>query len=283
MNRAEREERNEKMREYKALGHTMKEVAEKFNLNTHTVQQICKGIAPVKREVIPANKGILKPEYEVAEDIERRLPDFEFAGNYTGTDGKVDLRCRKCGTIITRSMISVRHKNVRCRICEQKRIAQRKAEKEAEKRQRQIEQIEHKRETVRQMQDCGQIEISIHACPVCGKFTLRPVYCSEACLRKASNTRHEARRRHLVARQMVDRDITLDALYKRDNGICYICGGKCNRKDFTIKNGQVICGDWYPSIDHVTPLSRGGAHAWGNVRLAHRLCNSIKSDKIVER
>jgi len=42
-----------------------------------------------------------------------------------------------------------------------------------------------------------------------------------------------------------------------------------------------IAGNMYPSIDHVVPLSRGGLHEWGNVKLAHRICNSIKKDNDV--
>lgn len=42
-----------------------------------------------------------------------------------------------------------------------------------------------------------------------------------------------------------------------------------------------IAGNMYPSIDHVRPLSRGGLHEWGNVKLAHRICNSIKKDNVV--
>lgn len=37
---------HEQMRRYKAQGHTMSEVAEKFNVSKGTAQNICKGIAP---------------------------------------------------------------------------------------------------------------------------------------------------------------------------------------------------------------------------------------------
>jgi hypothetical protein len=36
-----------------------------------------------------------------------------------------------------------------------------------------------------------------------------------------------------------------------------------------------------PELDHVVPLSRGGAHAKENVRLAHRKCNNLKGDRPV--
>ena len=34
--------------------------------------------------------------------------------------------------------------------------------------------------------------------------------------------------------------------------------------------------DRAPSIDHLIPVSDGGAHTWDNVALAHRTCNSTR-------
>lgn len=60
--------------------------------------------------------------------------------------------------------------------------------------------------------------------------------------------------------------IDLAKLYRRDNGIC----GVCKRP---VKASQA-------SIDHVTPISKGGKHLWTNVQLTHLKCNQKKSDKI---
>ena len=48
------------------------------------------------------------------------------------------------------------------------------------------------------------------------------------------------------------------------------------------EEGYFIAGNSYPSIDHIIPVSRGGTHTWDNVQLAHRYCNSIKSNKLVD-
>lgn len=72
---------------------------------------------------------------------------------------------------------------------------------------------------------------------------------------------------------------SLKELYKRDKGICYICGNKCDYEDYTYRGNTFIAGNYYPSIDHVIPISKGGTDDWNNLKLAHRLCNSIKSDK----
>lgn len=59
-----------------------------------------------------------------------------------------------------------------------------------------------------------------------------------------------------------DEDITLWTLYRRDRGLCGICG-------YFVESNLA-------SIDHVTPLSRGGLHKWDNVQLVHVRCNKRK-------
>jgi 5-methylcytosine-specific restriction endonuclease McrA len=34
------------------------------------------------------------------------------------------------------------------------------------------------------------------------------------------------------------------------------------------------------SLDHIVPVSLGGAHVPGNVQLAHLICNNIKADSL---
>lgn len=47
---------------------------------------------------------------------------------------------------------------------------------------------------------------------------------------------------------------------ERDGWKCAICGGKVTRRNW--------------SLDHIVPLSAGGAHSYANCALAHRVCNS---------
>ena len=79
---------------------------------------------------------------------------------------------------------------------------------------------------------------------------------------------------------MVDNDITLHDLFVRDGGKCHICGGDCDWNDRSTKNNRFVAGKYYPTIDHVVPLSKGGTHSWNNVKLAHFSCNSAKGDKL---
>lgn len=72
-----------------------------------------------------------------------------------------------------------------------------------------------------------------------------------------------------------DNDISLKRLYERDGGVCQICGLPTDPYD--IKGRRV--GKNYPTLDHITPLSKGGSHTWDNVQLAHLACNSAKCDR----
>ena len=114
-------------------------------------------------------------------------------------------------------------------------------------------------------------------CVVCGKEyeTYNPAQktCSKECGKKLA---HAHKHKRIPKSQLVDKDITLEALYRRDSGVCYLCGGKCDWNDKTDKS----VGPAYPSIDHMMPISRGGLHSWANVKLAHFECNWKKSDDL---
>ena len=127
------------------------------------------------------------------------------------------------------------------------------------------------------------------SCVICGADFERTVgmnnkCCSHQCSvihkknkRKAKGSSKSQNRRAKKLGLLVDRDITLEKLRRRDQDICWICGQKVDDTDYEIINGYRICGRMYPSIDHLLPLARGGKHEWGNVGLAHHGCNSLKS------
>lgn len=76
--------------------------------------------------------------------------------------------------------------------------------------------------------------------------------------RKSANTRRAITKRVFV--EAVDPDV----VFSRDKGICGIC---CKSVDVT--------SHW--EIDHIVPISKGGAHGYDNVQLAHRKCNRAKA------
>ena len=124
----------------------------------------------------------------------------------------------------------------------------------------------------------------VGSCKVCGGgfTTLQPsqVTCSTQCSNKWRNRNKDKR---INKSNLVDADITLEKLFKRDGGTCYICGGECDfNDDHTTDSGHWYAGEKYPSIDHLLPLARDGKHAWDNIRLACRSCNTMKSDALIE-
>lgn len=107
--------------------------------------------------------------------------------------------------------------------------------------------------------------------------------CSSNCSKRRSNRLSwQTGKKRINDTNIVDRDISLKVLYKRDEGICYICGNKCDYNDYKKDGSNFTSGPTYPSVDHLIPLSRGGKHAWYNVRLAHHRCNSLKSDLMID-
>ena len=116
-----------------------------------------------------------------------------------------------------------------------------------------------------------QIE-RIKPCAICGALMVKAkstqTICG-ACSRKADNVRRDKR---LYRNGKPDLSITLEKVYERDLGICQLC----NR---FIIFGSDTNADYYPSIDHIKPISKGGKHEWDNVQLLCRKCNTEKGNR----
>lgn len=119
----------------------------------------------------------------------------------------------------------------------------------------------------------------VRVCPVCGKefktCIKHKITCSTQCEKKRKNQYHNLRQRGVYHGD----DIQLLELFYRDEGICHICGGMCDFDDYEYKDGYFVAGNSYPSVDHIKPISKGGAHEWGNVKLAHRVCNAKRGNR----
>jgi 5-methylcytosine-specific restriction endonuclease McrA len=77
-------------------------------------------------------------------------------------------------------------------------------------------------------------------------------------------TRHAKRRGAEVGESF-----TLDEIFERDQGWCYLCRSDCSRADAT--------------MEHVVPIGppHFGPHSRANVKLAHRSCNTRKGTKLL--
>lgn len=211
-------------------------------------------------------KGIDKETY-AKKTVDEKTPWLEYVGNYTSSDGFVDVRCKNCGAIFRKSFVSIRHGVGVCDKCykdkrhkeKQEREQQRTKYKAWEKKTKRYKTLLNKRAT----------QLTFKVCPICGNiYTGTRRYCSDRC-RNQNRWRMKDGYRYLFP---------LEEVYKRSKGICYICGGLCDWDDYTYKDGTKVYGNNYPSRDHIVPKSKGGENTWENIRLAHRICNSLKSD-----
>ena len=273
MTREERKQRKEAIIEYRKAGHYIRECAERFGVSREYVKSACRGIDyPWKVDIETMRQAALKQNRDnprgididsMLKMIDERTPDFEYAGNYTGADGYLDLRCKVCGTVTKKSYCAVKHGTAFCYECQRREADRRREEREADKARR-AAQRKRERELNRKTK-----QLSFRQCAVCGRlFYGDKVYCSAEC-RQSNHWRMKDGYRYLFP---------LAEVFKRDKGICYLCGGLCDWNDYTEKDGVVIYGNNYPSRDHVQPKSKGGGNTWDNIRLAHRICNIRKSN-----
>jgi 5-methylcytosine-specific restriction endonuclease McrA len=70
-------------------------------------------------------------------------------------------------------------------------------------------------------------------------------------------------------------DIDHLAVFERDEWMCGICHAKIDRR---------LRGDnwWRATLDHITPLCKGGTHTYDNVQAAHWHCNMSKGGRLAE-
>lgn len=261
----------ESMKAYFREGHTAREVAERFGASREYVKQICRGIRPGNQYT----SGLFDREANAIRHINERVPLFEYAGNFTGIDGYVDLKCKACGTIVRKSFVCVKQGTATCKVCSDKEKELVKAKR---KRQAETNRIEQYRQ---RMLSKSYVQTEMKQCPGCGMlFTGGNVYCSISCRKKVLNARGKDKRIRRVSSVVIDKNITLESLFERSKGKCALCGGQCDYTDYHYKGNVFIAGNQYPSIDHIVPLSKGGLHSWDNVQLAHRICNTKKSNDI---
>lgn len=208
--------------------------------------------------------------------------DFELIGVGPldkNADRKLICQCSICGTQKTIRAASLRkRKQGHCDVCK--------------KRNKIIDnwlslQKEYKKNKKEAHERCVNDQISFKYCS-CGSLIFQNRSLCDSCRKaRAKESKKKSRRRHDKKKelrrrmQMRDGDFTilLEDVFKRDNGVCWLCRELCEWNDYVMKDNAFIAGNKYPSIDHVVPLAKGGKHIWSNIRLAHRICNSIKSDK----
>ena len=308
----ERSQRCNEAMAYYTEGHSVKQTAEKFGVSESQINN------SVKNRRLTNGRQWQKARVEDQKaDAERRLIKhlaeigFEYIGGYSNKDGKVKIRCRKCGAEFERTADFLKNGNVICIEC-QKVATQKRKEEHRKIAEQEAEARKIEREWYRLIHPPKNAYAEQHEaflnrtgiCEICGKpYTVREFIesaglkkacdsgvCSGECRRikqnrsvRASrkrrgvrdNHRHRARKLGLA----YDPSITLKKLVERNGLKCAICGEMCDWNDHTWSK---YSGPMYPSIDHIIPMSKGGPHVWENVQVAHIICNSEKSNKFEE-
>lgn len=217
--------------------------------------------------------------------------DWEYYSGFINRRSPVQLRCKHCGDIVTVSADRIRHwkqrsihkeyVHVYCDVCDY-------IEEENERNYN--DKIEYQAFIQRASLEYAKASVvNVHTCKTCGRIFYAPshrCYCSPECKAIYYNVQfkvYKCNRYKRIKDVLVDKDISLEELCIRDKGICWLCGEPVDWSDVTYnENGHCVTGNMYPSVDHVVPLAKGGVHSWDNVRLAHRRCNSIKQDKLID-
>lgn len=294
--------------EYYAQGHSVKETAERFNVSTGQIVNLS------KKRSLTNGRGKNEANDKLAKEAEQRLAKhvaeigFEYVGGYSGKKGKATIRCRVCGSEFERTVAFLKDGNVICPECQKRESLARQEEKKRIAKQnadvKQVERLWYKLTHPPKDPYDEQHEAFLNRsgiCEICGKpYTVREYVescglnkaqdngvCSDICrqkkLKASIKASHKGRRdshRHRAVKFgcEFDSSITLQKLIKRKGLRCAICGGMCDLNDHSWSE---YSGPMYPSIDHIIPMSKGGGHTWDNVQIAHIICNSYKSDKVV--
>ncbi len=192
-----------------------------------------------------------------------------------------DVQCTKCKAIQNLSSNTLRGwkrgSKARCSNCIQLR-------KQAEEKRKLIKKLCKNLKFILKFKRNNQTFVK--TCECCGISFETPyetqLVCGEVCRKKKKhltwyNRHKDDRYKRLGIKE--NPNINAKSVYKRDNGMCWICNNSCDLNDYIeTETGTIICGNNYPSVDHIVPISKGGTDTWDNVKCAHRICNSLRAD-----
>lgn len=219
-----------------------------------------------KGRAVQLDRAIVKMKERAAEDSGGTVEFVSWGGD------KSTFKCNVCGSVFEKW----RGCTITCPHCHKEQMYASTEEREAEKEKRRLErEAEYAKE--KHCASCGAVFHSEYK---------TKIYCSDTCARREKRHRNAAlgktklhdcsnhRKRARLHGVPYEPGITIEKLMVRDNGICQICGQPCDVDD--LRWGY--SGPMYPSIDHIIAMANGGPHTWGNVQLAHAICNSFKRD-----
>lgn len=122
----------ETIRNMVADGKHYDEIAELFGVSTKCMMRYCSA-NKIYATPKPREKGIYKDE-DAINALAKYNKDWKFIGNYTGSDGAMDVMHIPCGTVVTKSCTTIRHNKIRCDVCDAIERAEQAEERERQKR-----------------------------------------------------------------------------------------------------------------------------------------------------
>lgn len=187
---------------------------------------------------------------------ERHGDRFEYIRQ---SKGRIQMRCKTCGKIVERARSTLKYKNIVCEHCKEEKL-------KVEARQKMMRFLIALKEskTPKICESCGKVFYSANP---------SQVHCTKNCKKSRQTSVRRRCKKHGV---YYDSSVTRIKVAKRDHYVCQICGKVCDPND---KRWGAFGPD-YPTLDHIIPLARGGAHTWDNVQCACAICNSEKRDLI---
>lgn len=253
---------------------------------------------------MPDNHERLSKATETRMAIRLLQNGFNYLGGYEPKSKRpfIKICCQACGTVFVRSFETVNYGKLDCPSCKHKQATERQAEKErAHKAEVEVRRKEQKAKQAVKLKEREQRLNTIRSCKVCGcDYTIKQYmertgmtyernsgFCSPECrdkhkkaLRKLHHSKGQDnnRKRARIYGCKYERGITLKKAVERLGLTCALCGKPCNWND---RSYGKYCGAYYPSIDHIIPMSKGGGHTWDNIQVAHIICNSKKETTIL--
>lgn len=247
----------------------------------YTLEQVQKSWEIATQLGHDKSKEMRDPESHYKKIVEAQ--GFTYLGNYTNCEGKITVKCNVCGYVFEKCCNNLRaghSQTITCPHCANHTSELLRLEKCENALLEKIRKHDERKQKELQKELNALSKWRTCICKQCGKeFAANKnlSYCSEECRHKAMSRQHDHR---INYKNNIDKDITLEKLYNRDSGTCYICGKHCDWNDISIReDGAYITGKDYPTIEHVIPLCKGGTNSWDNVKLACWECNTKKGRK----
>ena len=247
-------------------GLTRQEIADKYGVHVENLAKRMKRLG-VHAKYATSEKQKISKGWHFSENGQKFI-DKHCEGKYeflTYKDRRYRIRCKKCGSIIERGKSTLKRYQTTCECYE-------------EEKREQKELREARIRLIRSLSLIAELKIP-KKCEACGETFYSQYkhqrYCSKSCKGRyrGGNFKNRCKKYNVF----YDPSVTPIKVFERDHYQCKICGLLCNTDDNTW-NG--FFGAWYPTVDHIIPLSRGGTHTWDNVQCAHARCNSVKRDLI---